>query len=1081
MVVLFAVLWILSPAVLVVVLILLNNKNKRMRDFISQLYSSGRISDKERNDLNINQSYYPNMPPFMPSDYSGILQNMPPVDSTPAPFIPVDHSDISQELPCISSAPTPFDASLQNGIPQNFPYINNQPMPFVQHSVPAFDNTQHCAQNTTEKKEKISSISVVLMIGVVFVMLAGVIFAKTSWVNLTDFARIITLSSFGMVFFGASAFAQKKLKLHRTGMAFFALGSVFLPISITASGLLGLFGNYMSVSGDGAMLSYSFGFLVLSVASIIGAYIYKSRPYAVVFLSSVTLFLSTLLISFLNYDAVSLFMSLYSLALVAAAKKLSGKNEVFAPVLAPFALVCSFLLSTLTIPDSTVLSGFSAFAFAFVFLMPIFSEKLKGASTIPVTIFLYIGAFRMLDSFEQTSVFALALVGVMLTLLAVFGGFDESTAKIYGVFAVCAAFLHIIVTLIMTCAFSCNNILQPITTFIVLAIIFICADIKKDVLLRSCMPAQSTLAIVQFISYFTDFSDNGYLVMLYLLIAQFVFFALVKRVRTPFSDVLCLLILPVFEFAYSLTGDQNGSIAAISIIAFVAIPLLYVFNIVRREYSKIPAIISAVFFPAVTALSALFVHIFNDMKYIEVHCISALVFAFACIVIFSHKPNEPHRLIAGMITALASFTGAFCMVFDNCASYIAYFVVVLIFAYLFYVYQKQNNRIISMLSFYAFGLSLVAAVCTITYIHCSNNHVEYALALTAVVALAFAAVYVYFSKSTTSGAAFESLKIFSLSFVPVFALIYSCSITSQFVWQLALCTLVCIVALYLSQTWVFAVIGGLSFYVSLDLWLELIDFDDACIYLFIGVIFAVFSAVSIAFKKCGKSWFSTISRCMTLGIPLLIVFTNRFHHVGIIEYTQFFFLLFSSAIPLLYCDFSQKSQKTFVLESVGAITLMLCIIQQPFIDFEGTFFEGKLYLVPIILAAFALKHIWYEGSFMHQNALFVAGVWSIVSLSFSAMASNSLSDAFLILSISLIMLIISFMFRRKKWFLLSAATLVLLSVYLSNKFDLRFGWWVYLLIAGIILIAIAAFNEYCKTKGESLKDKAGRFWQDWTW
>ena len=38
-----------------------------------------------------------------------------------------------------------------------------------------------------------------------------------------------------------------------------------------------------------------------------------------------------------------------------------------------------------------------------------------------------------------------------------------------------------------------------------------------------------------------------------------------------------------------------------------------------------------------------------------------------------------------------------------------------------------------------------------------------------------------------------------------------------------------------------------------------------------------------------------------------------------------------------------------------------------------------------------------------------------------------------------------------------------------------------LMLAGLLLIVVAAANETLKQKGDSLKTKAGRLWDDWQW
>ena len=42
-------------------------------------------------------------------------------------------------------------------------------------------------------------------------------------------------------------------------------------------------------------------------------------------------------------------------------------------------------------------------------------------------------------------------------------------------------------------------------------------------------------------------------------------------------------------------------------------------------------------------------------------------------------------------------------------------------------------------------------------------------------------------------------------------------------------------------------------------------------------------------------------------------------------------------------------------------------------------------------------------------------------------------------------------------------------------------WWVYLLVIGLLLLVIGAVNEMLKQRGDSLKDKAGRLWEEWRW
>ena len=79
-----------------------------------------------------------------------------------------------------------------------------------------------------------------LVIGVIFVVLAGLIFATTAWHVLPSVCKVIMVLGGSGLFFGASRAAEKYFKIERTGQAFYILGSVFLFLTILAAGYFGL-------------------------------------------------------------------------------------------------------------------------------------------------------------------------------------------------------------------------------------------------------------------------------------------------------------------------------------------------------------------------------------------------------------------------------------------------------------------------------------------------------------------------------------------------------------------------------------------------------------------------------------------------------------------------------------------------------------------------------------------------------------------------------------------------------------------------------------------------------------------------
>ena len=43
------------------------------------------------------------------------------------------------------------------------------------------------------------------------------------------------------------------------------------------------------------------------------------------------------------------------------------------------------------------------------------------------------------------------------------------------------------------------------------------------------------------------------------------------------------------------------------------------------------------------------------------------------------------------------------------------------------------------------------------------------------------------------------------------------------------------------------------------------------------------------------------------------------------------------------------------------------------------------------------------------------------------------------------------------------------------------NWWIYLFIAGVILIGLAAGNEYCKKNNETIKTSVIKKFSGWSW
>lgn len=175
-------------------------------------------------------------------------------------------------------------------------YTNRYPapgQPGIQAPLP-----QYAAYAVPPVKKPFSPIPMLLIAGVVFLFLGGIIFLTSTWEMLPDFARAGALLSASVVAFTVNILAEKKLRLPKTGLAFYVLGCIFLPLALGGIGVFELMGNWFSFHGEGCMLLAALICFCVAATSLLGQSNYKSTFLAWMGLSGMSgmwLFLSVFL------------------------------------------------------------------------------------------------------------------------------------------------------------------------------------------------------------------------------------------------------------------------------------------------------------------------------------------------------------------------------------------------------------------------------------------------------------------------------------------------------------------------------------------------------------------------------------------------------------------------------------------------------------------------------------------------------------------------------------------------------------------------------------------------------------------
>ena len=272
MYIIFIAAWILSPLVLIPFLIKKSKESSKLRSFIDELCRNGRISTAEYINLKAEriekQSSQPNKeasaPVFADSHEFSKIHGGDSAKAAEKSTDTANDKNISeaavQTKPAVSEVKPEANKNLYDmsfsvyekaSSDTSKPVFKDTESKKDNADKPVFSDTVKPVKTMTEKAEYIkpvrkenkkntnssekrraAAMSVLMMIGIIFVILAGLIFSTAVWATLGEIGRTCSIGIVSAIFFGISAFTGKKLKLERTSFAFYTLGTFFSAITL---------------------------------------------------------------------------------------------------------------------------------------------------------------------------------------------------------------------------------------------------------------------------------------------------------------------------------------------------------------------------------------------------------------------------------------------------------------------------------------------------------------------------------------------------------------------------------------------------------------------------------------------------------------------------------------------------------------------------------------------------------------------------------------------------------------------------------------------------------------------------------
>ncbi|MBO4636971.1 MAG: hypothetical protein J5685_07475 [Clostridiales bacterium] len=115
--------------------------------------------------------------------------------------------------------------------------------------------------------------------------------------------------------------------------------------------------------------------------------------------------------------------------------------------------------------------------------------------------------------------------------------------------------------------------------------------------------------------------------------------------------------------------------------------------------------------------------------------------------------------------------------------------------------------------------------------------------------------------------------------------------------------------------------------------------------------------------------------------------------------------------------------------------------------------------------------------------MFATVALSVMAVGAQALSDNDLLSTTIVTVVGIGLFLYSFFARKRSWFIMSIATIVLIGVVFAFEFWDNKIWWVYLLVIGGILITTASINEFKRRKAleQGMEDKKIRLFDNWTW
>ena len=122
------------------------------------------------------------------------------------------------------------------------------------------------SDETSTKYDRSSNKNTAILItGAILIVLSAIVFLTSTWNVIPNILKTMVLVLLAFVFAGASKIAKTKLKLEKTASTFYYIAISYIPIVFISISIFKLFGEYLSIYGQGKYIYYAFSCLATAL------------------------------------------------------------------------------------------------------------------------------------------------------------------------------------------------------------------------------------------------------------------------------------------------------------------------------------------------------------------------------------------------------------------------------------------------------------------------------------------------------------------------------------------------------------------------------------------------------------------------------------------------------------------------------------------------------------------------------------------------------------------------------------------------------------------------------------------------